>query len=116
MCKGVNSFYQLRKSILHFWCDFTEDCLNRLVFEYLCQDTFPGCLGDVTLVQISAGPEHYRCCIFGNYTNICYLKDDSLTNIKNTRFYTQECKVGCFSSFKRLWDNPPVFVHFVYFV
>ncbi len=24
----------------------------------------------------------------------------------NTRFYTQECKVGCFSSFKRLWDNP----------
>ena len=27
----------------------------------------------------------------------------------NTRFYTQECKVGCFSSFKRLWDNPPVF-------
>jgi len=33
----------------------------------------------------------------------------------NTRFYTQECKIGCFSSFKRLWDNPPVFVHFVYF-
>lgn len=56
MCKGVNSFYQLRKSILHFWCDFTEDCLNRPVFEYLCQDTFPGCLRDVTLVQISAGP------------------------------------------------------------
>ena len=97
MCKGVNSFYQLRKSILHFWCDFTEDCLNRPVFEYLCQDTFPGCLGDVTLVQISAGPEHYRCCIFGNYTNICYLKDDSLTNIKTPDFTFLGVKSGvCF--------------------